>query len=86
MSSDPDPIVDTARIRGQASDIFHRLVVERDRSEQRLARAGAADPIKLITGCSALENALAATRELMRRLARVPPDSCSRTAAWTAAS
>ncbi len=71
VSSDPDPIVETARIRGQASDIFHRLVVERDRSEQRLARAGAADPIKLITGRSAIENAIAATREMMRRMDRL---------------
>ncbi len=71
MSSDPDPIVETARMRGQASDIFHRLVVERDRSEQRLAQAGAADPIKLITGRSAIENAIAATREMMRRMDRL---------------
>lgn len=56
------------RMRRQAGDLLDRLVVDRDLSEQRQSEQGKRDPIKSITGRSAMDNAIAATRDLVNRL------------------
>lgn len=56
------------RMRRQAGDLLDRLMVDRDLSEQRQAEQGKRDPIKSITGRSAMDNAITATRDLVGRL------------------
>jgi len=53
-------------VRDQADALLDKLIAERTRSERRLAEAGRADPFKMITGRSAIDNAIAATREMIR--------------------
>ena len=54
------------RVHDEARALLSRLVVERDRSERRRAEAGRPDPMKFITGRSALDNAIERTREMVR--------------------
>lgn len=53
-------------VRDQADALLDKLIDERTRSERRLAEAGRTDPLKLVTGRSAIDNAIAATREMIR--------------------
>ena len=53
-------------VRNQADALLDRLLAERARTERRLAEAGRTDPLKLVTGRSAIDNAIAATREMIR--------------------
>ncbi len=53
-------------VRDQADALLDRLLAERTRTERRLAEAGRTDPLKLVTGRSAIDNAIAATREMIR--------------------
>ncbi len=55
-----------AGVRDQADALLDKLIAERTRSEHRLAEAGRTDPLKLVTGRSAIDNAIAATREMIR--------------------
>ena len=59
---------ETADMRQQAAALLSRLIADRDQSEQRHAEQGKRDPLKSITGRSALDNAILATRELIVRL------------------
>lgn len=61
-------MTETARVRAGAADLLGRLLAERERMELRLAESGRADPLKSITGRSALDNAIAATREMIRNM------------------
>jgi hypothetical protein len=62
------PTTETADMRQQAAALLKRLIADRDQSEQRHAELGKRDPLKSITGRSALDNAIVATRELIVRL------------------
>lgn len=53
-------------VRDQADALLDKLIAERRGSERRLAEAGRTDPLKLVTGRSAIDNAIAATREMIR--------------------
>ena len=53
-------------VREQADALLRRLIAERTRSERRMAEAGRNDPMKVVTGRSAIENAITATREVIR--------------------
>ena len=53
-------------VRDQADALLDKLIAERTRSERRLVEAGRRDPFKMITGRSAIDNAIAATREMIR--------------------
>ncbi len=59
---------DTVRVHAEARALLSRLVLERDRSERRRAEAGQPDPMKFITGRSALDNAVERTCEMVRRV------------------
>ena len=56
------------RVHAEARALLSRLVLERDRSERRRAEAGQPDPMKFITGRSALDNAVERTCEMVRRV------------------
>ena len=56
---------ETARMRGQASEVLDGLLLERDRAERRLAESGRQDLIKFITGRSSIDNAISATRKMI---------------------
>lgn len=58
----------TLSARKRASDLLGTLLAERDRLEARLSEFGRRDPMKAVTGRSALENAIAATREMIRTM------------------
>ena len=60
-------LLDTVRVHLEARALLSRLVLDRDRSERRWAEAGQPDPMKFITGRSALDNAVERTREMVRR-------------------
>ena len=62
LLNDTGPIA----VRDQADALLDRLIAERTRSERRLVEAGRSDPFKMITGRSAIDNAIAATREMIR--------------------
>ncbi len=53
-------------VRDQAAALLRRLIAERTRSERRMAEAGRNDPMKVVTGRSAIENAITATRDVIR--------------------
>lgn len=58
-------VAEATRLRKQASELLERLVADRDQSEKRCAESGKRDPMKFITGRTALENAIASTREMI---------------------
>jgi hypothetical protein len=60
--------IETVRMRQQAHALLARLLSDREQSEQRQAETGRRDPLKFVTGRSALDNAIATTRELIVRL------------------
>ena len=62
-------------VRDQADALLDKLIAERTRSERRLAEAGRKDPFKMITGRSAIDNAIAATREMIRDVDELVVDS-----------
>ncbi len=62
-------------VRDQAGALLDKLIAERTRSERRLAEAGRTDPFKMITGRSAIDNAITATREMIRDVDELVVDS-----------
>lgn len=54
-------------LRKQADDLLHRLVENREAIERRIEAAGRTDPLKSITGRSALDDAIEITRDLIAR-------------------
>ena len=62
-------------VRDQADALLDKLIAERRGSERRLAEAGRTDPLKLVTGRSAIDNAIAATREMIRDADELVVDS-----------
>lgn len=57
--------VQTLEIRGQASELLRRLIADQRRCEQRLAQGGGRDPLKSLTGQSAMDRAIDETRRLI---------------------
>ena len=62
---------DTIKMRRQAQDLLERLLADRDRIEQRLAETGKRDPIRTVTGHTALDNAIGSAREMLRHIDEV---------------
>ncbi len=65
---DQHSLTETARVRDEAHGLLNQLVLERNRSERLLAGAGRPDPIKSVTGRSAMDHAVDETREVIRRV------------------
>ena len=57
--------------RHQAGRLLRRLLIEQHHSDERFAQAGRRDPIKALTGFSALERAVVTTRDLISRIEEV---------------
>lgn len=57
--------IEAAVLRQQADGLLKRLLADRELSEQRLAASGKRDPIKTVTGVTALERAIASTRSMI---------------------
>jgi len=55
----------TAKMRARAGVVLQRLLAERDALEKRLAERGRPDPIKHVTGASALDRAVETTRHIL---------------------
>lgn len=54
--------------RDEADRLLRRLISDRHLSEQRCAVAGRHDPLKKLRGRSALDQAIASTREIIERM------------------
>ena len=67
MSSDPEirRFAEAALMRDEACRLLGRLMVERERSERRFAEAGRSDPLKVVTGRTAMDNAVDDTRDMI---------------------
>ena len=52
-------------MRRMARDLLDRLLADRDASEQRLAETGKRDPIRTVTGRTALEGAIISARNMI---------------------
>ncbi len=70
MSSDPEirRFAEAALMRDEACRLLGRLTLERDRCEQRFAEAGRSDPLKVVTGRSAMDNAVDDTRDMIKHM------------------
>lgn len=55
-------------VRDQADALLARLIKDRAMCEQRLAEKGQSDPIKVVTGRSAIDKAIAETRAVIRNV------------------
>ena len=57
-----------ARARDEADSLLVRLIIDRQFSEQRYAAAGKSDPIKNLTGTSAMDRAIESTRVMISHM------------------
>ncbi len=69
----PDPelqarIAQAVKARTDAESLLSTLLADRNASEQRFAEAGKKDPVKMLTGTSAMDNAIQSTREMIDNL------------------
>lgn len=55
-------------VRDQADALLAKLIKDRAMCEQRLAERGQNDPIKVVTGRSAIDKAIAETRAVIRNV------------------
>ncbi|MFO0872826.1 MAG: hypothetical protein U0575_02490 [Phycisphaerales bacterium] len=67
----PPALQETLQARDRASTLLRSLVAERTKLEARLAEFGRRDPIKAVTGRSAIENAIASTRAMVCAMDRL---------------
>lgn len=56
---------EATQLRKQAGALLDRLIADRELSERRSAETGKRDPMKFITGRTALDGAIASTREMI---------------------
>ncbi len=59
---------DAVTLRQQAADLLGRLLADREAAERRLAENGRRDPIRAVTGATALERAIASTRDMIAQM------------------
>lgn len=62
------PADQALQLRQQADDLLRRLLTSREQCERRQAEAGLRDPMKFVTGQSALDDAIQTTRDMIRRM------------------
>jgi hypothetical protein len=53
------------QLRQQAGELLNRLIADRDASDRRAVESGKRDPMKSITGRTALENAITTARDMI---------------------
>ncbi|MCA9284734.1 MAG: hypothetical protein KDA22_05950 [Phycisphaerales bacterium] len=64
-------LAQTASTRRYASRVLTALLQERELLEARMAAVGTRDPMKRITGHSAMENAISSTKEMIAAMDRM---------------
>jgi hypothetical protein len=57
--------------RSQAGRLLRQLLIDQRWNDERFAQTGRRDPLKSLTGFSALERAVATTREMIHRIDQV---------------
>ncbi len=62
------PVEDALRLRRQADDLLERLRETRAAAEARIEESGRPDPIKAVTGTSALDQAIRTTRSMIKHM------------------
>ena len=62
-------------VRDQADALLAKLIKDRAMCEQRLAEKGQADPIKVVTGRSAIDKAIAETRAVIDNVDKMHSNS-----------
>ncbi len=65
-------------VRRRAERLLGQLRVERARAEQRWAESGRRDPISIVTGRSAIDNAVQVTERMLHSLDGYPDDGAAR--------
>lgn len=66
--SGPTGPADLLELHAGARQVLAELLIDRDQSESRTQVAGQADPIRQVTGVSALDRAVDETRTLLARI------------------
>ena len=66
--SDQRRLVETVEMRSRAGELLRKLVADRRQAEQRLSEGRGHDPIKAVTGRSAIDRAIAETRRLISNM------------------
>ena len=61
-------LIETKLMRRQADDLLHRLIDNRVTIEKKVSEAGRKDPMKFITGHSAIDDAIDSTRQLITHM------------------
>ena len=68
----------TQKLRQEMLDYLHQLMADREAEDMRKTETGQIDPMRATTGQSALDTAVAQTKEIIRSLDRVldqqPPE------------
>lgn len=70
-------LIETKLMRRRADELLQRLEINRSTIEQRIGDSGRYDPMKFITGKSAMDNAISTTHMLithMDKLLQEPAD------------
>ena len=67
--------IESFAVRDQADALLAKLIKDRAMCEQRLAEKGQADPIKVVTGQSAIDKAIAETRAVIRNVDKLQNQS-----------
>ena len=62
---------DTLLMKRQAEELLERLQADRDCIEQRLVETGKRDPIRTVTGQTALDSAIASARQMISHLDQI---------------
>lgn len=61
-------LIETKLIRRRADELLQRLEINRSTIEQRIDNSGRHDPMKFITGKSAMDNAISTTHMLITHM------------------
>jgi hypothetical protein len=69
----PAVTIEVKQVRELAGQLLRQLRIDRALSEQRLADNGRNDPIKIVTGHSALDDAIQSTEGLIKSIDEQDP-------------
>ncbi len=61
-------LIKTKLMKRRADELLHRLKINRNTIEQRISNSGRHDPMKFITGKSAMDNAISTTHMLITHM------------------
>ncbi len=70
MSERERILQETAAVRDKARSLLQGLIEAKCASEQHLSQINQLDPLKRLTGCSSMDNAISSTRRMIDSLDR----------------